>query len=124
MIIAAALVAIAAVPGCSGLGSNDADSRFVAALTSDGIPGDRGVEIEGAHQQCDALRRIADADARTNKNPPMSLILEIGQKVKDVHDRLTGQGLSQDQHAQLIVDAGNTLCPDVKDALNRLENTP
>lgn len=121
----AVLVAAVAVliPACSGPGT-DADTQFVAALNSQGIPGDRGVEIEGAHQACDALRRIADADIRTNKNPPMSLILESGQKIKDVHDRLTGQGLSLDQYEQFLVAADNTLCPDVKDAWNRLEQTP
>jgi hypothetical protein len=121
----AVLVAAVAVliPACSGPGT-DADTQFVAALNSQGIPGDRGVEIKGAHQACDALRRIADADIRTNKNPPMSLILESGQKIKDVHDRLTGQGLSLDQYEQFMVAADNTLCPDVKDAWNRLEQTP
>ena len=93
-------------------------------LDISGIPGDRSVEIEAAHQECDALRSIADADLKTNKNPPMSLILENGQKVKAVHDRLTSQGLSQDQYGQLIVSAGKTLCPDVKDAWNRLEQSP
>jgi hypothetical protein len=44
----------------------------------------------------DDIEQRADADIRTNKNPPMSLILESGQKIKDVHDRLTGQGLSLD----------------------------
>lgn len=119
--IGAALMVLT-IAACSHLGSDDADSRFVAALTSDGVPGDRGAEIQGAHQVCDALRAVADADVKTNKQPPMSLILESGQKVKDVHDRLAG--LSDDQFLHFIADAGNTLCPDVKDVMNRLENTP
>jgi hypothetical protein len=43
--------------------------------------------------------------------------------MKAVFDQLTGQGLSQDQVLHFIADAGNTLCPDVKNALNRVENT-
>jgi Protein of unknown function (DUF732) len=118
-----AFVVAAVLASACSKGDNP-DDRFVAALNSHSIPGDRGVEVTAAHEQCEALRSVANADVKTNKNPPMSLLMDSGQKIKDIRDRLTGQGLSPDQFMQAMVDADETLCPDVKDTLNRLENTP
>jgi Protein of unknown function (DUF732) len=112
-----------ALAACSAPGS-DADARFVDVLSQQGIAGDRGTEIRLAHQMCDAVRSIADADIKTSKNPPMSLIMQNGAQMKAAYDQLNQQGLARDQLAQFIADAGNTYCPDVKETFSSLEHTP
>lgn len=117
-------LAVCALAACSN-SSNTADARFIDSLSQQGIPGDRSTEIRLAHQMCDATRSIADADIRTSKNPPMSLILENGAQMKAAMDQLTSQqGLSRDQLMQLVADAGDIYCPDIKETFSRLENTP
>lgn len=54
----------AAVVLISG-GHNNADDKFVAALDSQNIPGDRGVETTDGHKVCDALHSVADGDVKT-----------------------------------------------------------
>jgi hypothetical protein len=123
--IAALAIGLAVgLPACSS--SSGADAQFVGKLTSQGIPGDRGVEIAAAHQVCDALRPVADA--RTKHLPMqdmMPMILKGGQEMKTLREQLTNQqGLSLDQFEHLIAAAGDTYCPDIRAAMNSSENTP
>jgi hypothetical protein len=114
--------AITVIPACSS--SPGADAQFVGKLTSQGIPGDRGIEIEAAHQICDAFRPVVEA--RTQHMPMqdmMPVILKSGQEMKTVRERLTNQeGLTVDQYGHLVAAAAETYCPDLKDAMTRMDN--
>jgi hypothetical protein len=113
-----AAIAVAGITACSA--TNVADVEFIGVLTSHSIPGDRGVEIGLGRQVCDAFRPITNAKNK-NQTPTLALILESGLEMKAVLDRLTGQGLSQDQVGHFVADAADAYCPDVKDTLNRMQ---
>jgi hypothetical protein len=110
------------VPACSS--SSGADAQFVGKLTSQGIPGDRGVEIAAAHQICDAIRPIVDARKQhVQMQDMMPMIVENGQKMKAVREKLTNQeGLTIDQYGHLVAASAETYCPDLKDSMTSTEN--
>ena len=121
--IAALAIGLAVgLPACSS--SSGADAQFVGKLTSQGIPGDRGVEIAAAHQICDAIRPIFDARKQhVQMQDMMPMIIKGGQEVKTVRERLTNQqGLTTDQLVHLIAAAAETYCPDLKDTMTRMDN--
>jgi Protein of unknown function (DUF732) len=115
---ACVLLAITLIPACSISARISRDDGFATLLSSQSIPGDRGVEIGVAHQICDATRRMATEEPTFSMEPG-----SWWSELKAGEDRLTGQGLSPEQVTQFIDDAVNTYCPDVKDALSRA-NTP
>jgi Protein of unknown function (DUF732) len=109
--LAAASLMLAACHGDSP------DDRFVAALDSHGIPGDRGAEISEAHQFCDTMRHVAD-DQKNNQAPLPQMVV-LGTDIQALRNQLTSQGLSDDQSIQFMADAGDTVCPDVKDQIQK-----
>lgn len=115
-----AAAAAVLVSGCST--GPTADAQFVAALGSHGIPGDRGVEIGAAHQVCDVMRQVANQD-KTPLPPPLSenwkpsgWVAEMGE----AHNRLTGQGLSNEQFMQFMLDSVDAFCPEARDKLREM----
>ncbi|OBG65986.1 DUF732 domain-containing protein [Mycobacterium sp. E3339] len=83
--------------------ADSADDRFVAALSSQGIPGDRGVLISVAHQFCDA-----QSLPRVGIGMPSPYTMQL----HNLRDQLFRQGLSQLQTDQLASDAAAAYCPD------------
>jgi len=58
VIAAAAVLVVGGILWGSGVTNPVAHARFVIALMSDHIPGDRFVEVGAAHQQCDVWHRL------------------------------------------------------------------
>jgi uncharacterized protein DUF732 len=92
------LVPVTAVAHADG-----ADDQFVASLSSQGIPGDRGTLIAIARQFC---------DARNLPHIGIGLPSPYWMQVRNLRDQLVGQGLSQPQMDQLARDAIAAYCPD------------
>ncbi|OBG51834.1 DUF732 domain-containing protein [Mycobacterium sp. E735] len=102
--MAAAVWAVSGLLLWAGVAHADsADDQFVAALSSQGIPGDRGVLISIAHQFC---------DAQTLPRAGIGLPSPYTMQLYNLRDQLFHQGLSQPQTDQLARDAAEAYCPD------------
>lgn len=93
---------MALVPVVGVAHADSADDQFVASLSSQGIPGDRGALIAIAHQFCDAqnLPRIG-----------IGLPSPYTMQILNLRNQLVGQGLSQPQLDQFAHDAVAAYCP-------------
>ncbi len=94
---------LALVPVIGVAHADNTDDQFVATLSSQGIPGDRGALIAIAHQFCDAqnLPRIG-----------IGLPSPYTMQIANLRNQLVSQGLTQPQMDQLAHDAIAAYCPD------------
>ncbi len=77
---------LALVPVIGVAHADNTDDQFVAALSSQGIPGDRGALISIAHQFCDAQNL-----PRIGIGLPSPYTIEIA----NLRNQLVSQGLTQ-----------------------------
>jgi hypothetical protein len=96
------------------------DARFVAALTVDGIPGDRTEEIGLGHQACDVIASLVEH--KNTDEPPLQRLLTSGAELKAIEDRLSKQGLSQDQQGKFLEEVGNVYCSRLRSEFNDARN--
>jgi hypothetical protein len=96
------------------------DARFVAALTLDGIPGDRTEEIGLGHQTCDVFANLVEH--KNADEPPLQRLLTSGAELKAIEDRLSKQGLSQDQQGKFFEEVGNVYCSRLRSEFNDARN--
>jgi hypothetical protein len=114
-VVAIAVVAFAiSLSACSSQPIQDA--RFVAALTIDGIPGDRTEEIGLGHQTCDVFTNLIEH--RNDNDPPLARLFMTGAELKAIEDRLSKQGLSQDQQGKFLEEVGNIYCSRLRSEFN------
>jgi hypothetical protein len=77
------------------------DDQFIAALTSQGITGNRDAFIAQAHGLCDIFHRV-----QINKDMGAAL------QWQGLHQQILGEGLSEAQFQQFARATSNAYCPD------------
>lgn len=96
-----ALAFVALLLPCAVAHADQLDDQFLALVASHGVQGDPGVLIANAHASCDALDQ---GRVGLGISPYQMALLKIDFDLK-------GQGLSDQQVAQVAQDGRQIYCP-------------